>query len=176
MVRSTLRWLGRQYQRRLGVSTPYFDDVVRHAPGAILPILGFIPATAYGHRLPPPALHMVRLGATTAQSCGICLDIGVRQARRAGVSADLIEAAIGGEGSRLEPALEAALRFGERLGSVGDAPEERELIREHYGTAGLVEASIAVAGSVTFPVLQRGLGYGSACSPPSLAGAGGSNP
>jgi len=164
MIRSVLYWLGRQHQRRLGVSTPYFDEVIRHAPGAVVPILGFLPATGYGSRMPVTALHMVRLGAAVSQDCGTCVEIGVQMASRDGVSPPLVEAAITGQGGRLDAGLAAALRFGERIARRQDAPGEREVIRAHFGNAGLVEASVAEAGSLTFPALQRGLGFSRACS------------
>lgn len=164
MFRPVLRWLGHRYQRRLGVRTPYFEDVVRYAPGAIVPIVGFVPATLYGHRLPGELLHMIRLGATRTQDCGTCLEIGIHLARRDGVPEPLIESAVQGRAEGLEPELGAALRFGERLGRGEDAPQERELLRTRFGTPGLVEASIAAAGSLTFPALQLGLGHARACA------------
>jgi alkylhydroperoxidase family enzyme len=168
MLRPLLFWLGERYQRRLGVATPYFDEVVRHAPGALVPILGFVPATAYGSRTPDNVLHMVRLGATVAQDCGTCLEIGVRMARRAGVAANDVEAAVRGRATDLAPELAAAVRFGDRIARLEDAPAERDVIRAHFGEGGLVEASIAAAGAMTFPVLQRGLGFARTCTAPGV--------
>lgn len=172
MRRLILSWLGEKYQRRLGVATPYFDEIVRHAPGAVVPILGFVPATAYGSHSPEPVLHMVRLGATVAQDCGTCLEIGVRAARRAGVTEHDVESAVERRTADLTPELEAAVRFGDRMARLQDAPAERDVIRARFGERGLVEASIAAAGAMTFPVVQRGLGLARSCTAPIVTSGG----
>lgn len=163
MIRPILRWVARRHQRRLGVETPYLDEVIEHAPGAVVPILGFIPAAGYGSHLPPDTLHVVRLGATLAQDCGTCLSIEVNRALAAGVPREVIAAAVGGSRKTLEPELEAARRFGERVARGLDVEEERTSLRDRFGARGVIEASIAVAGALTFPAVQRGMGHARAC-------------
>jgi hypothetical protein len=163
MIRAVLTWLTRRYQRHLGVETPYMDEVVEHAPGALLPLVGFIPASLYGRPLPTRVLHMVRLGATLSRECGTCLEIGTTLALRDGVPARLVEAAVRGAPEELGDELRLGLRFGERLGGGLEVHAEREEIRRRYGPRGVIAASVAVAGSLTFPAVQRGMGYGGAC-------------
>lgn len=163
MIRGILKWLGRRHQKRLGVETPYFTELVEEAPGSIVPILGFMWAARSGSHLPVTVLHMVRLGATLSRDCGTCLEIGVRHALGDGVPRGVIDAALRGPGEALEADLEVALRFGERLGGGLDVEEERERLRARFGTRGVIDASIAVAGALTFPAVQRGMGYGVSC-------------
>lgn len=163
MFRPVLRWLGRRYQSRLGVETPYFDEVVEHAPGALLPIVGFMPSVSYGRCLPPTVLHMVRLGATMASDCGTCLEIAVNLAVRDGVSPEAVAMAVHGPRENLDSDARLGLQFGKRLGGALDVPAERAALLDRFGPRGPIEASIAVAGALTFPAVQRGMGFSRSC-------------
>ncbi|HSM04660.1 MAG TPA: carboxymuconolactone decarboxylase family protein [Longimicrobiales bacterium] len=151
------------FERRLGVELPYLNEIATHAPGAFVPILMFMPATAYGPTLPSTVIHMVRLGATQALDCGECLEIAVNVARQEGVGPEDIATALSGRADDLPAEHAEAFEFGRRLGVGQDAEEVRRAIRARYGERGLIEASMAAATSHLFPVLKKGMGFARAC-------------
>ena len=63
----------------------------------------------------------------------------------------------------LSPGVRAAFRFGQALALGLDAEEERARIRSEWGESALVEASVAAAYAVTFPIVKRGMGHAHAC-------------
>jgi len=163
VIRRVLRRLVRAYEKSLGTELPYLDDVVTHRPGALLPLSALAVGGRFGRRMPTDTLHMVRIGATWAHDCGACVQIAVDFAVADGLSPSAIENALEGRDELLSPGMRSAFRFGEAVALGRDGESEREFIRAEWGRAALVEASVAAAYAVTFPILKRGMGHARAC-------------
>ena len=163
MTRYLLSRLIDHFERFLGVELPYLREIVTSAPGAMLPIGLFMPASSYGRHIPSDVLHMVRLGATKAQDCGECLQISVNIASRDGVSSSVLRAAVHGRIEHLSAALADAFLFGQGVGSGLEVTPEREALRSRFGERGVIEASMAAATALLFPALKRGMGFAQTC-------------
>ena len=163
MKRYILKRIVARLERFLGVDLPHLEEIVEQAPGAMVPIGLFMPASSYGRTVPSDVLHMVRIGATQAQECGECLQIAVNVARKEGVPPELLQAAVRGRFAELRPDLADAVEFGERVGSGLDASAEREALRARFGPRGVIEVSMAAATAHLFPALKRGMGFAQAC-------------
>ncbi|MEN8144768.1 MAG: hypothetical protein ABFS14_07435 [Gemmatimonadota bacterium] len=162
------RFVDRQ-ERFLGVELPYMRQVVTSAPSAMLPIGLFIPASSYGRHVPSDVLNIIRLSATKAQDCGECMQIAVNHSLKAGMSPELLRAAIHGRVDDLSGPLADAFLFGQGVASGLDVTTEREVLRDHFGERGVIEASLAASTSLLFPALKRGMGFALACDIETLA-------
>lgn len=165
MPRFLASLIGR-FERSLGTELDYMREMARVAPGSLLRLIPHALAGMPRRGVPREAAHLAALGATLAQDCGSCVQIAVTMARRDGVAAPLLRAALQAPAT-LEPALADALSFG-GLAARPDAPGEeldplRERLRDRWGDRGLVDLSLAVAGAQGFPVLKRALGFARSC-------------
>jgi len=110
--------------------------------------------------------HLAALGATRAQDCGACVQIGVNLARGDGVEAEVLRAALGRDSSTpLAEAQRDALHFGRAVTlQERGAADLRERLRNRFGDGAVVELSWAVAVAQFYPVLERAMGFAESCS------------
>ena len=82
-----------------------------------------------------------------------------------GVDSAILRAVIDRKPDRLpEPAADA-YRFAEAVVTHSSETDRlRDLLRERYGEAALVELALAIAVSRVFPVTKRALGYATRCA------------
>ena len=103
--------------------------------------------------------------ASRDEDCGTCVQIGITQAKKAGVDTEILQHVIDRRTDLLSDELSEVYRFTEAVvSSTGEEDEIRESLRERYGDAGLIELSFAIAACRVFPITKRSLGYAKSCS------------
>ena len=148
-----------------GVSLDYLRHIARTSLPSFFKFALFTPLARHRRRLPPDAYHVARLVATQHEDCGTCVQIEVNLARRAGVAANVLRAALKGEPDELPAELADVYRFAQAVVEAGGAEVEwRERVRERYGEAALVEMALAIAAARVFPTTKRALGYAASCA------------
>lgn len=164
MLRSLILWRLGRAEKQLGASIDYLRFMVKASLPAFFKFAKIIPLSAYRRALPAEAHALGGLVATREADCGGCVQIGVNLARQGGVPADHIRATLEGRYDELPVALREVCQFALAVvRNTPDAGELRERVRQHYGDAGLVELSMAIAFAQVFPTTKRGLGFAESC-------------
>lgn len=113
----------------------------------------------YHHALPPEVYYVAKIATYRVEDCGSCLQIVAHMARKNGVPASIVRAALNGEVELLPEELVAVYGFAQKQAQREDDPGIRELLRKRYGDQGLIELAIGVASARTFPAFKRALGF-----------------
>jgi alkylhydroperoxidase family enzyme len=156
-------------ERALGVPADYLRHILRVSLRAFLKFIKVMPLSEYRRKLSAEPYHVARLVAARHEDCGTCVQIEVNLARRDGVSAAVLGAALASKPDELPSGVADAYRFAEEVVKAsGEEGPYRENIRRHYGEEGLVELAMAIAVCRVFPTTKRALGYAQSCSAVSL--------
>jgi alkylhydroperoxidase family enzyme len=152
-------------EKDFGVPLDYCRFIVRVSLRAAFKFAKFLAVDEYRRVLPPGPCYVARIVAVRDEDCGTCVQIAVNQAKKAGVPAEVLRAALDGNVDGLSEDLNEAYRFAEAVVTRnGEADALRERIRRKYGDEGLIEIALAIASSRTFPITKRALGYAVSCS------------
>ncbi len=152
-------------EKVLGVPLEYCRFIVRVSLRASMKFAKFLAVDEYRRVLPPGPFYVARIVAVRDEDCGTCVQIAVNQARRAGVSAEVLRAVLDSDPDRLPDELRDAYRFAEAVVTrTAEQDALRERIRLKYGDEGLIEMALAIAACRTFPTVKRTLGYAVSCS------------
>ena len=170
MLRSIIRARLKKDEKRLGGSLEYVRHILRVSLPAFFKFIRIIPLAKYRRSLPAEPYHIARIVATRDEDCVTCVQIEVNLARQAGVAPELLQAALDRKPERLPDELADVYRFVEGVVSAsGQEDELRQKIRQHFGEAGLVELSLAIASCRFFPITKRALGYAVRCCDGSVS-------
>jgi AhpD family alkylhydroperoxidase len=152
-------------EQRLGVALPYLREVARLAPATFARLGQISGLGAESGQAPRDLAHLAALGAVAHDDCGECLQIHVNLARRDGVPAAVLKAALAGRFDELPPALAGAFRFG-RATAANDPELARWAgeIEAALGRGVLIDLSFAVALARFHPSLKRGMGLARSCA------------
>jgi alkylhydroperoxidase family enzyme len=152
-------------EKNWGVPLDYCKFILRVSFRAFFKFAKFLAVDEYRRVLPPGPFYVARIVAVRDADCGTCLQIAVSQAKKAGVSAELLRTVVDGNLDDLPDELRDACRFAEAVVTVnGEEEVLRERIRQRYGDEGLIELALAIASCRTFPTIKRALGYAVSCS------------
>ncbi len=152
-------------EKTLGAPLDYCRFMARTSLRAFFKFGKFLAVDEYRRVLPAGPCYVARIVALRHDDCGTCVQIAVNQAKKAGVSGEVLRAVLDGRLDDLSEELRDAYRFAEAV--VKNSGEEgpfRERIRQRYGDEGLIEMALAIASCRTFPVTKRALGYAVSCS------------
>jgi alkylhydroperoxidase family enzyme len=150
-------------ERRLGVPLNHLRELVNTSVAAFFKLFLLAPLANHRRHLPCDAWHLARLAATQAEDCGDCVQIAVFLARRDGVDADLLRAALLGEADRIQTSLRDVISFATDISRGQDSPQLREQLVASYGQPAVVELGLAIATARFFPTFKRTLGHARAC-------------
>jgi len=152
-------------EKDLGVSLEYCRFIVRVSLRASFKFAKFLAVDEYRRVLPPAPCYIARIVAVRDADCGTCVQIAVNQAKKAGVSAELLRAVLDCKLDELPEELREAYCFAEAVVTAnGEEDAWRERIRLRYGDEGLIEMALAIASCRVFPITKRALGYAVSCS------------
>ncbi|MDZ4799772.1 MAG: hypothetical protein SGI92_16565 [Bryobacteraceae bacterium] len=113
----------------------------------------------YHHALPPEVYYVAKIAAYRMEDCGSCLRIVTHMARKNGVPASIVRAALEGEVHLLPEELQAVYGFAQKQGERVDDPSIRAWLREKYGDQGVIEMVMGIASARSFPAFKRALGF-----------------
>ena len=152
-------------EKVLGVSLEYCRYIVCVSLRASFKFAKFLAVDEYHRVLPAGPCYVARIVAVRDEDCGTCVQIAVNQARKAGVTAEHVQAVLDGRLDDLPEELREAHHFAEAVVTRnGDEDAWRECIRLRYGDEGLIEMALAIASCRVFPITKRALGYAISCS------------
>ncbi len=152
-------------EKQLGVPLDYCRFIIRTSLRAFFKFAKFLAVDEYRRVLPPGPLYVARLVALRHDDCGTCVQIAINQAKKAGVSSEIIRAVLDGRLDDLPEDLRDAYRFADAVvRTSGEEGPFRERFRQRYGDEGLVELALGIASCRTFPTVKRALGYAVSCS------------
>src|SRR6516164_5610446 len=95
----------------LGVPLDYCRFIIRTSLRASFKFAKFLAVDEYRRVLPPGPFYVARIVAIRDADCGTCVQIAVSQANKAGVSAEILRAAVDGNLEDLPEELKDACRF-----------------------------------------------------------------
>lgn len=153
-------------ERHLGVALPYMREIARVAPELLARIGQSTQAADYTEDVPSEIRHLAALGATTAQDCGACVQIGVNLALADGVEPELLRNTLrSNDEAPLAEDRADAFAFGRAVAVQSpDADVLRQRLRERHGDAGVVSLSWAIVVAQFYPILKRAMGFAQTCS------------
>ena len=163
-----LRWLIHRRldaeAKKLGESVEYLHHIADVSPAAFFRFSSILPFANSRKVLPKEAWFVAQIVASQDADCGPCLQITVNLARKSGVDATLVRAALDGKCEEMPPEMVDVLKFTKAvIGSTGDEDALRETLRTRYGDRGLIELSYAISASRIPPLVKRCLGYAKSC-------------
>lgn len=159
-ARAQTRSFGAHYD----YDTAYMEEMLEECPEAFTLFSAASPMTSLRSRLPVSAHFVVRLAAMQAADCGPCLEMTIKMAREAGVVDALIRGTLQ-EGLGLDPEMEKLRAFAVAV-TKGEEPDLAGLksLRLLFGTAGLHEIGVNIAGTLLYPTVKRATGYAKCCA------------
>ena len=164
MLKRIAHYLVGRAERRVGVAFDYVHKIADTEVGLLArynKLFGFLDPNT---KVPPEAYHIARLRGALAADCGTCVEAELGLARNAKIDPALVDQVLIGDYSNLKPELAAVARLSDAVTSQReDEPEAREIIKEAYGEAGLIEVCFAMNGAALLPGIKRSMGYATAC-------------
>jgi alkylhydroperoxidase family enzyme len=152
-------------EKNWGVPLDYCKFILGVSLRAFFKFAKFLAVDEYRRILPPGPFYLARIVAIQDADCGTCVQIAVSQAKKAGISSEILCAVVDGNLDDLPEELSEACRFAQAVVTAsGEEVALRERIRQRYGDEGLIEMALAIAACRTFPTIKRALGYAVSCS------------
>lgn len=153
-----------QAEKRLGVVLDYTRHIARTDVRLLLRynrLFGFLDPV---NHVSPEAYHIARLRAAITADCGTCVAAELNLAKSAGVDAQDLKEVLAGRYLGLSNELRAVATLTDAVvGRREDDAISRDIVREHFGEAGLIELSFAMNGAALLPGIKRSLGYAVSC-------------
>ena len=166
MIGRTLKRSFARFGSRYGYDTSYLQELVDTDRNGALKLALASSFTRHRFGLPAAPYFAARIVATRHADCGSCLKLAIDMAAEAGVPLQDIRRLLVGPEEETPIEMRLAARYA-RAVSEND-PALPELIEECircWGKRGIAGLAAAVTGGQFYPLLKRGLGQGSACTP-----------
>ena len=165
MLGPIVRWKISSGEKELGVSLDYLRHLYEQAPDVFYKFLKVNPLAEYRKNLPAAPYHVARIAATKNEDCGTCLQIVVNLAKKDGIEADVLRAAVDGRPADLPESLADVYRFAEAVvAATGEEDQYRDRLRQVFGETGLAELAMAISLCRVYPTMKRALGFATSCS------------
>jgi AhpD family alkylhydroperoxidase len=165
MLQSILNGQITKAERELGVPLDYVRYVASVSYRSLWRLMKFTRLTQPRRSPYLEAQFVASIVAAQADDCGSCVQIGVNLARKAGMKRDVIRAVVDHQPERLSEELRDVYHFADAvLTNSAEQDALRGRVQEHFGSAGLVEISMAIAMYRVYPTLKRALGFATSCA------------
>ncbi len=159
----------REFGEAYDYDMSYMEELVDIYPEKASLYVKAMPLSSHNGYLPKELYYAIKLRSMQLADCGPCLKLSLTMAGRAGLSKAALSAILTGD-------LEGMPRYIKLGWAYADAVVNRtdkmdELTREieiEFGKRGLWDASLAVVYGQFYPIMKRGLGIATACSPVSV--------
>lgn len=162
MIRMLLRGGVARFEKRHGYDASYMRDIIDADALGGLKLAMATPLLSHRFGLPREAYFAAKLRSVANADCGPCLRLVIGMAETAGVTADVILAALGDGETSKGPDL--AIRYADAvIANSGDAGEIVDKARRYFGRRGLAGLASAVVAGQFYPLMKRGMGHGMSC-------------
>ena len=151
---------------RYGYEVSYLQELVdTDRTGAVKTLLAG-PFNRHRFGLPAAPYFAAKIIATRRADGGACLKLAIDMAVEAGVPLAAVRQLLLGSGEAARPDMQLAARYADAVLDNDPAlPEAIEACTRRWGKRGLAGLAAAVTTGQFYPVLKRGLGHGSSCTP-----------
>ena len=165
MLRWFLKRSVRKLQRDFNYDPSYANDLIAHAPLAML-WLALAPRIIRRPReIPLDVWYAAGLTGVIEADCGPCTQLGVRFAEQAGVPAPVLRAVLTADESAMSEGVRLAVRYTRTcLRHELDAEGYRAEILQRWGRRGLARLAYVITVAGLFPTIKYALGHGQACT------------
>lgn len=142
----------------------YMRELLEYSPMGLAKLNNFIPLSTHIEKLSPEDYWLAKLATMQVEDCGECLQLNVRMALEAGVSKNLVRAAING-GDKLAENMKDVYLYAKSVAKHELIDDElMERIEARYDKGSLFEFGICIATVKVFPTIKRAVGYTRACN------------
>lgn len=142
----------------------YMRELLEHSAQGYAKFNNFLPLASHREILSPEEHWVARLATMKGADCGECLQLNVRMALEAGISRELVRAALTG-GNALAENLKDVYHYARSVaGQELVASDLVERIAARYEKGWLLELGLCIATGMVFPTIKRAVGYAKACS------------
>ncbi|MGD8326217.1 MAG: hypothetical protein PVF65_04810 [Sphingomonadales bacterium] len=165
-----LGWLQEKFiranEKASGENCDYLRDFAKGSRSGLWKFGLTLPMVAHHKTVPKDLWHLARIAATQTEDCGPCLQTAVSFAQKDKIDSALLKAALGQQnGANLTPLQDAAVALGRFVANGPQiSDDQRQLLEQELGAAGIAELVATSAAVRIFPALKRGLGYSKTCS------------
>jgi len=166
MIARILKRSFARFGSRYGYDSGYMQELVDTDRNGALKLALASSFTRHRFGLPPAPYFAAKIVATRHADCGACLKLAIDMAVEAGVSLPDIRRLLVGPEGEAPPEMRLAARYARAVAEHDPAlPGIIEECVRCWGKRGLAGLAAAVTGGQFFPLLKRGLGKASACTP-----------
>ena len=165
MLRWLLRRSIRKFERDFDYDAGYAQDVITHAPWAMVWLFLAPRIVRRPREVPIEAWYAAGLAGVIEADCGPCTQLGVRFAQRDGVPDPVLRAVLSGDESAMSADVRLAVRYARAaLRHDPDAEACRADVLQRWGPRALARLAYAITVSGLFPTIKYALGHGQACT------------
>ncbi len=166
MIARTLKRSFARFGSRYGYDASYLQELVDTDRNGALKLVLASSFTRHRFGLPPAPYFAAKIVATRYADCGSCLKLAINMAAEAGVPLPDIRRLLVDSEGEAPSEMRLAARYASAVSEHDPAlPGIIEECTRRWGKRGLAGLAAAVTGGQFFPLLKRGLGQGSACTP-----------
>ena len=166
MIARILKGSFARFGSRYGYDASYLQELVDTDRNGALRLALASSFTRHRFRLPPAPYFAAKIVATRHADCGACLKLAIDMAVEAGVPLPDIRRLLIDSAGEAPPEMRLAARYAHAVAEHDPAlPGIIEECTRRWGKRGLAGLAAAVTGGHFIPLLKRGLGQGSACTP-----------
>ncbi len=155
----------KSFSDRYEYDVSYMRHMLKVSPSAFFKFAKLTELSKHCEAAPKDALFAAKLVGAVAEDCGPCVQIAVNMAREAGVDPAQIEAVLKRDRAAMNADTALAFQFADAV--VRRAPyadEVRDVVREQWGDAGVIDLALAVQIGRVYPIVKLALGYAKTCS------------
>ena len=166
MIGRTLKISFARFGSRYGYDTGFMQELVDTERIGALKLALASSFTRHRFGLPAAPYFGAKIVATRHADCGACLKLAIDMAVEAGVPRPDIRRLLVDSEGEAPPEIRLAARYARAVAEHDPAlPGIIEECTRRWGKRGLAGLAAAVTSGQFFPLLKRGLGQGSACTP-----------
>lgn len=166
MIARTLKRSFARFGSRYGYDASYLQDLVDTDRNGALRLALASSFTRHRFGLPAAPYFAAKIVATRHADCGACLKLAIDMAVEAGVPLPDIRRLLLDSAGEAPPEMCLAARYAHAVAEHDPAlPGIIEDCTRRWGKRGLAGLAAAVTCGQFFPLLKRGLGQASACTP-----------
>lgn len=153
-----------KFEKQTGYDSTYMKDIANSSPSLAMKFSNFIKLNRYQKKTPDDVLFIAKIAAMKTGDCGTCLQLNINFALWSGVSPQYVKDAVS-HPEKLPASLKLIYDFASKTASgASDVDTFREQVLQQYGQDVLIELAMAIATTIVYPTLKRGLGYAKSCS------------